>query len=904
MVWIRISMEDGKPTMSDSPKSQPVDPKQADKVQEDLTGRDQLVSNVIWSWAAYLVFIVAGFVLPRMIDRRLGQELLGVWDFAWSIVSYFGLVQGGVGSSVNRYVAKYRTSGDISGVNRVASTALCIQNVAAMLVLVLTTGVSLMLPHLFGARLRENIRDAQWIVFLLGISIAIQISFAAFSGVLTGCHRWKLHNTIKSGWHAVTFTGMILAILWGGGLPSLGVITVGGIVLEAITHAIFAYRVCEGLRLRLSLVRWRTGRDLFVFGGKTLIPYVSNLLLTQSIAILIVIYLGPAALALYARPRSLVRHMQTLVNKMAFVLTPATSSLQSAKDWKGIQDLLIQSVRYSLYMVMPMILVLVVFGSLILLLWMGARYANGLIPAILAIGYLATMVQMPIFSILTGLNMHGRAGIAQLVASLCSVGLTVLVLGPLEWGLIGTAVAVVLPLTIVNLFYLPLLMCRKVDLDVRRYVLSVAIGPAKHVLPFAICLVAARLVFHTKPLIGLVCGGVGSIMLLMTYWKYVLPENMRVKIMNTIWIFCASYLRQTGVFLFRGLGLIRLFQFLHRNHIVIASAHGVMDDRDDSQWKPLWQRLSSEKLEKHLSVLSKRYRFISLMDAVEMIQGRKPIKPYTIVLTFDDGYRNHITRALPILSRYNAPVTFFVPTGFLDNPRPFWFDRLDYTLQQVQANSLEVKVGSFTISVDRSNRKSLRRSYKRLRYMAKAQKVSDLEFLQGMQRLAEQLESESGRALADIQQDDNWSAIMTWEQVKQIGTDGVTIGSHTVDHIRLGQVDNENARDQLTKSKRDIEDRIGKPCICLAYPNGSYTNEMMDLAKECGYNCCVTTDEGLNRVGDDVFRLRRINLSDSMSSTNLLINICGLRRTLSTIRVHLRSLCSWLPETSDLQIRE
>ena len=524
-------MENEYPTMLDQPFARPPIPEQNGKPLEDLTGQDRLVSNVILSWAAHFVFIIAGFIMPRMIDRRLGQELLGVWDFAWSLVSYFSLVQAGVASSVNRYVARYRVSGDISGVNRIASSASCVLGVAGLLALGLTIAVSLLLPQLFGARLGENVLDAQWVVFFLGTSLVIEIAFSAFSGVLTGCHQWGLHNIIRSGWHAATIAGMIVALLQGGSLPSLAVITFAGLVLAYTTRVILAHRVCKGLRLRPSLVGWETIRKLLVFGGKTLIPSVSNMLLNQTTNILILAYLGPAVLALYARPQSLVRHIHTLVYKMATTLIPTTSSLQSIDDLEGIRILLIKSVRYSFYIVLPMILVLIVFGSPILQFWMGSRYANGLIPAILAAGYLSTMVQLPVMHILAGLNAHGRAGMAQFVASLCSVGLTVLALGYLGWGLAGAAVAVTLPLTIMNVVYLPPLICRRVGLDTRRYFLSVIAGPAVHVLPFAVCLVVARLVFKTEPLIGLVWGGsVGSAILAVLYWRYVLPDRIKTRL--------------------------------------------------------------------------------------------------------------------------------------------------------------------------------------------------------------------------------------------------------------------------------------------------------------------------------------------------------------------------------------
>lgn len=110
-------MDMNKPTVTPEQSRQ-------DKVEShDLTGRDRLVSNVLFSWAAHSVFIVAGFITPRMINRRLGQDLLGVWDFSWSLVNYFQLVRASIGSSVNRYIAMHRATGDNSAVNEVASSS-------------------------------------------------------------------------------------------------------------------------------------------------------------------------------------------------------------------------------------------------------------------------------------------------------------------------------------------------------------------------------------------------------------------------------------------------------------------------------------------------------------------------------------------------------------------------------------------------------------------------------------------------------------------------------------------------------------------------------------------------------------------------------------------------------------
>src|SRR3954470_4510791 len=103
----------------------------------DLSGRDRLVWNVVASWAGHVVFIVAGFIMPRQIDQHVGQVGLGVWDFGWTTVNYFFLAQIGVGVSVNRYVARYRSAHDSEGLGRMISSVVLLQLAAACIVLAL-----------------------------------------------------------------------------------------------------------------------------------------------------------------------------------------------------------------------------------------------------------------------------------------------------------------------------------------------------------------------------------------------------------------------------------------------------------------------------------------------------------------------------------------------------------------------------------------------------------------------------------------------------------------------------------------------------------------------------------------------------------------------------------------------
>lgn len=508
-------------------------PENGDLPAEDVVGRDRLVGNVLASWGGHLVFVIAGFIMPRLIDRRLGQEVLGIWDFAWSLVAYFSFIQGGVASAVNRYVAKHRASNDAEGVNRAVSSAACLLGIAGAIVVGLAITAAWLLPVLFGDRLVVHTRNTQWVVLFLGLGIAVETTSSVFSGVITGCHRWGVHNAIKGGCHAASVSAMIGALFLGGGLMALAAAILAGLVVAALARWRMAVRVCPGLQVRPGLARGRVARDMLGFGGKTLVPSIANLLLLQTTSVLILMYLGPLELAMFARPLSLIRQLNTVVAKFAFVLTPTSSAMDAINTRAELKSLLVRSVRYAAYLVIPVILLFVLHGDGILGLWMGRRYENGTILAILALGYLPTLVQAPALGILSGLNAHGRPGLANLVAALVCIGLSIVALSSMKLGLTGVALGIALPLAVANGVYLPIYCCRRLGLRLSQFVPETMIGPLLCAAPFGLCLLAARVGVRSNPTTAFVLGAVvGGPILLLVYWRYVVPVSIRRRVIH------------------------------------------------------------------------------------------------------------------------------------------------------------------------------------------------------------------------------------------------------------------------------------------------------------------------------------------------------------------------------------
>jgi len=512
-----------------------LDRKTGSRGEGDLAGRDRLVGNVLGSWAAQLVFIVAGFLLPRVIDRHVGQEALGVWDFSWSLVSYFGLVQVGIVASVNCYVARNRAAGNLAGLNSAVSSVTCLLIAMAATVLMLATGAVFVMPILFRDSAPEMITDAKWVVFLNGAGLAVQIAFSAFNSVLTGCFRYGIANAICAGTYAATAACMIAALVLGGGLRSLALVHLGGEALLWGMVYLAAHRVCPGLRVRLSSARWSVARDMAAFGGKMFMFTVSDLLQGQAAGILIAVFLGPAVLALYSRAMALIRNTSAMVGRLATVLTPMASSLETMGEQQELRGLLVKATRYVTYSVVPVVLTLCLLGGAVLRVWMGANYEQDAVLAILAIGHFAAMFQRPAFNIMVGLNLHGRLGLVNLAAAILSAALMAAALGWLRAGLEGVALALVVPLTLANGIYTPMCTCRRVGLPFGRYVFQSLKGPILCAVPFGACLLAARITFADRAGVALAVGvGTGGLVLAPLYWRYALPPRLKEKLRKVL----------------------------------------------------------------------------------------------------------------------------------------------------------------------------------------------------------------------------------------------------------------------------------------------------------------------------------------------------------------------------------
>ena len=118
---------------------------------------------------------------------------------------------------------------------------------------------------------------------------------------------------------------------------------------------------------------------------------------------------------------------------------------------------------------------------------------------------------------------------------------------------------------------------------------------------------------------------------------------------------------------------------------------------------------------------------------------------------------------------------------------------------------------------------------------------------------------------------------LTWEQVREMSQNGIDFGSHTRHHRYLPDLPEDELRNEIFNSKKDIEDVLNKQINHFCYPSGGFTKLSKELMREAGYLSATTTNRGAYRDNKDLYELNRIKItnSDAVRPFNFAIKLSG-----------------------------
>jgi peptidoglycan/xylan/chitin deacetylase (PgdA/CDA1 family) len=251
-------------------------------------------------------------------------------------------------------------------------------------------------------------------------------------------------------------------------------------------------------------------------------------------------------------------------------------------------------------------------------------------------------------------------------------------------------------------------------------------------------------------------------------------------------------------------------------------------------------------LTRQLRAVRRMGNVVPLEDALAALAEGRPLPPRAVALTFDDGYRDNLETALPVLGRLGLPATFYLVPGLLDRSVRAWWEVLAWAFSRATVLIVEWRGRRLTAGPGEASRRAMLEVSEEVKRLPRGEREAEID------ALIDALRPEGSEAeVAEL--------FLDWEGARGLAA-GAAIGSHTMVHAILSEEPAAEQAADLADSRRVLEEGLGVPAATLAYPNGTaadYDEGTLDAAAAAGYTGAVTTIDGWNDAGTPRLELRR-----------------------------------------------
>jgi len=271
--------------------------------------------------------------------------------------------------------------------------------------------------------------------------------------------------------------------------------------------------------------------------------------------------------------------------------------------------------------------------------------------------------------------------------------------------------------------------------------------------------------------------------------------------------------------------------------------------------------VTAERFDQQMRYLSERYRLISMDELPSHLTSSSD---FAVAVTFDDGYKDNLTYALPILKKYNIPAIIYITTLLPEGDCRMWWYELEELCDCNTSIAFTVKGRDYNFSMqDRTQKKS---GFRKMINLIQSLSENEKEALMDTIR--------QGRKPKQYR-----NYCLTWGEIQQLDAEPlITIGTHTHSHINMKQHTIEEMRKEILKSKLLLAEHLGHAIDHFAYPYGTSKevgSRENAVVHECGFKTAVTSMCDSLKNNYQIYYLPRYNVFERDNPLKMDIKLSG-----------------------------
>lgn len=291
---------------------------------------------------------------------------------------------------------------------------------------------------------------------------------------------------------------------------------------------------------------------------------------------------------------------------------------------------------------------------------------------------------------------------------------------------------------------------------------------------------------------------------------------------------------------------------------IILGYHRVIPAEETGS--PYRMGMNARLFEAQIRWIAARHRVVSMEEFLATRGSNQPPPEDLVVLTFDDGYRDNLTHAAPILKELGLPALFYVTSSGLTERMPYWPETLGQMVRETDARSIRFAPGAENGEIELPLSTPAERSATCLRLIAQIRTLPAPRIEDAIAMLGARLGIDPARAR------EKTPRLLDAADLRALVASGFTIGSHSATHPYLPSEPTDVQRREIVESKRAIEEAISSPILDFCYPGGGNDQRTRDLVREAGYRSAVTWEPGVAGPADDPYALPRKGIGPALAA--------------------------------------